>query len=128
MQMTDWLEPGGKERVAVNIANLLPRDRFDSFLCTTRRSNGASNRSSTRRRAAAAAAHAAVRLKAMHPVAFNASNRIDVLHAHGSSLFIASVASMFRPIRRSSGTIITDGISSRAVQPGSSRRVTAWTV
>jgi glycosyltransferase involved in cell wall biosynthesis len=99
MQMTDWLEPGGKERVAVNVANLLPRDRFDSFLCTTRRSSGALE---------AVVASDVVRLrlerertfdwKAVHRlVAFNAAERIDVLHAHGSSVFMASLASMFPP-------------------------------
>ena len=37
MQVVDSLDMGGAERVAVNLANLLPGDRFESYLCTTRR-------------------------------------------------------------------------------------------
>src|SRR5206468_1743211 len=37
MQMIDTLVAGGAERVAVNLANLLPRDRYRAALCTTRR-------------------------------------------------------------------------------------------
>src|SRR5712692_7686712 len=37
LQMVDTLDSGGMERVAVNVANSLRRDRFESALCTTRR-------------------------------------------------------------------------------------------
>lgn len=99
MQITDWLEPGGKERVAVNLANMLPRDRFDSYLCTTRVSRGGLERilandvgrlrlDRTR----------AVDISAMRRlVEFNVLHQIDVMHAHGSSLFLASLASLFAP-------------------------------
>src|ERR1044072_4703083 len=36
MQVTDTLAAGGTERVAINIANPLPRDRYRVHLCTTR--------------------------------------------------------------------------------------------
>lgn len=36
MQLTDSLELGGAERVALNLANLLPRDRYVPHLVTTR--------------------------------------------------------------------------------------------
>ena len=36
MQVCDTLAAGGQERVALNIANLLPGDRYRSHLCTTR--------------------------------------------------------------------------------------------
>lgn len=36
LQVTDSLEMGGAERVALNFANLLPRDRFQTHLCATR--------------------------------------------------------------------------------------------
>src|SRR2546421_178847 len=36
MHLTDTLEAGGTERVAVNLVNLLPRDRYRPYLCTTR--------------------------------------------------------------------------------------------
>jgi hypothetical protein len=37
MQVTDTLDAGGAERIAVTIANLLPRSEYKSYLCTTRR-------------------------------------------------------------------------------------------
>ena len=37
LQVSDSLGLGGAERVAVNLANLLPRERFDVHLCVTRR-------------------------------------------------------------------------------------------
>ena len=99
MQVTDWLEPGGKERVAVNLANMLPRERFDSYLCTTRVSSGglehilADDVGRLRLDRTYAIDLPALR----RLVEFNALHEIDVLHAHGSSLFLASAASLFAP-------------------------------
>lgn len=99
MQVTDWLEPGGKERVALNIANLLPRDRFESFLCTTRPSTGGLERAvSADVRRLRLDRTRTVDIGAMRRlIAFNAAHGIDVMHAHGSSLFVASIASRFPP-------------------------------
>jgi hypothetical protein len=36
MHVIDTLVVGGAERVAVNLANLLPRARYEAHLCTTR--------------------------------------------------------------------------------------------
>src|ERR1700691_4242506 len=36
MHVVDSLDVGGTETVAVNLANRLPRDRFRSYLCSTR--------------------------------------------------------------------------------------------
>jgi glycosyltransferase involved in cell wall biosynthesis len=36
VHVVDTLNIGGAERVAVNLANLVPRDRYEPFLCTTR--------------------------------------------------------------------------------------------
>ena len=36
MQVCDAMKGGGQERMVVNIANALPRDRFVSHVCTTR--------------------------------------------------------------------------------------------
>jgi glycosyltransferase involved in cell wall biosynthesis len=98
MQVTDWLAPGGKERVAINLANLLPRDRYDSYLCTTRSSGPLERQLAEDVRV--------VHLDRKHtfswqPIrklaAFNAAEGIDVLHAHGSSLFVAVAASLLPP-------------------------------
>jgi glycosyltransferase involved in cell wall biosynthesis len=96
----DTLESGGLERVAVNIANALPRDRYRSYLGTTRRDGPL----------AALVADHVVRLKLARRsrfdvrgirrlVSFVRSNDIAILHAHGSSLFVAAVASLVQAPR-----------------------------
>jgi glycosyltransferase involved in cell wall biosynthesis len=99
MQVTDWLEPGGKERVALNIANLLPRDRFESFLCTTRTSSGSLERvvSADVRRLRLERTHTVDVAAMRRLIAFNSAHRVEVMHAHGTSLFVAGIASMFPP-------------------------------
>ncbi len=98
MQITDSLETGGLERVAVSLGNLLPRDRFRSSLCVTRRSGPLAD---------AVAPHVA-RLflnrsgrfdwRAVRAlVSFIRTHDVALLHAHGTSLFIAAVASLFSP-------------------------------
>ncbi len=37
MQVVDSLAAGGAERVAINLANFLPRDEYVPYLCTTRK-------------------------------------------------------------------------------------------
>ena len=95
MQVVDTLDVGGAERVAVNLASLLPRDRFESFLCTTRRDGPLGEqlaphvvRVSLNRKGRFDSAG----LRRMS--AFVSEHRIQVLHAHGSSLFISKIASL----------------------------------
>ncbi len=45
LHLVDTLEPGGAERVAVELANHLPRERFRPFLGTTRREGALADRS-----------------------------------------------------------------------------------
>jgi glycosyltransferase involved in cell wall biosynthesis len=98
MQMTDTLRPGGTERVAVNLANLLPRDQYAAYLCTTREDGSLAR--------LVAADVMRLRLnrthrfdgRAMcHLVAFLRAQHIDIIHAHGSALFVAAAASRFPP-------------------------------
>jgi glycosyltransferase involved in cell wall biosynthesis len=98
MQLTDTLNLGGAERVAVNLANLLPRERYGSFLCTTRSEGPLEDN---------VAPHVKrLRLRRKHRfdgqairslVSFIRANDIHILHAHVNSLFIATVAALFRP-------------------------------
>jgi glycosyltransferase involved in cell wall biosynthesis len=98
LQMVDTLDPGGMERVAVNLANVLRRDRFESALCTTRRDGAL----------ASLLAPDVKRLRLNRRVRFDlgairrlrsfiVANDIHVLHAHGSSLFTALCAGFLRP-------------------------------
>lgn len=98
LHIIDALEAGGQERVAVNLANHLPQERFRSLFCTTRR-NGpllgklASHvtRLQMRRR------HRFDMQAIRSLLQFIREQDIKILHAHGPSLFIAIVASLFSP-------------------------------
>lgn len=98
MQVTDTLEAGGAERMAVNLANLLPRERYYPHLCTTRRDGPLAElvapdvgrlRLVRKQRFDAGAA--------LRLIAYGRRHNVQLLHAHGTSLFIAIVASIFPP-------------------------------
>lgn len=98
MHITDTLETGGAERVAINLANLLPRERYLPYLCTTRRDGALAEevaadverlRLNRRRRFDAGAFR--------RFVAFIKKRNVRILHAHGSSLYIAVAASLLPP-------------------------------
>lgn len=91
--MIDTLVAAGAERVAVNIANGLPRDRYESYLCTTR-ADGPLDRAvapDVKRlrleRKSRFDVAAVVRL-----ASFIRANNIRILHAHSSALFITRMA------------------------------------
>lgn len=98
MQLSDSLDAGGMERVAVNVANYLPRDHYSSYLCTTRHDGPLAN---------LIAPHVGrLRLNrnyrfdpvSLHTLtSFIRHNRIQILHAHGTSVFLAVLASLFKP-------------------------------
>ncbi len=98
MQMCDSLAAGGMERVAVNIANHLPRERYQSHLCTTR-SDGL---------LAATVAGDVRRLRLRRQVWFDLlalarlggylqQSRIRIIHAHGTAVFVAAIAALLPP-------------------------------
>lgn len=99
MQITDTLALGGLERVAVNVANCLPRDQFRSFLCTTRAEGPLSDLISPHvtkiclGRSGRFEIIRAARRLAQHL----RQNQIQILHAHGTSLFISVMASLMAP-------------------------------
>ena len=92
LHLVDMLDAGGMERVAVNLVNALPRDRFVLHLCTTRRDGplaslvaGDVGRVCLQRRRTLE--WQAVR----HLAAYIEQHEIQLLHAHGSALFMARV-------------------------------------
>ena len=96
MHLTDTLDAGGAERVAVNLVNLMPRDRYRPHLCTTRQ-DGVLEK-------LVAADVGRVRLERRSRFDVRGLRRlvkhirqhdIRILHAHGTSLFIAAMASFF---------------------------------
>ena len=91
--LIDSLSIGGAERVAVNLANLLPTDRYSTYLCATREEGPLSK---------LVAPH--VSLVTLHRtgrigfaalrrfIALIHARRIRILHAHGTSLFFGRLA------------------------------------
>jgi glycosyltransferase involved in cell wall biosynthesis len=95
MHLVDTLTAAGAERVAVNIVNHLPRDKYVPYLCTTR-SDGPLD---------ALVAADVIRLRLQRRSRFDFSavlrlrkflkvNKIRIVHAHSSSLVIARLATM----------------------------------
>ena len=101
MHVVDALFAGGAERVAVELANRLPRDRYRAYLCTTREEGDLAP--------GIAADVGRMRLDrrwrfdlpALRRLArFVAAEDIAILHAHGPALFAATMAAMLRPRTR----------------------------
>jgi len=98
LHLVDTLEIGGAERVAVNLVNVLPRSRYRVALCTTRRDGPLADLVAddvqrlclgrTKRFEPAAVANL---------VGFVRQNDIQLLHAHGTAIFLARLAGCFPP-------------------------------
>jgi len=95
MHVIDTLAAAGAERVAVNIVNHLPRDKYAPYLCTTRADGPLDE----------LVVSDVVRLRLQRTSRFDLdavtrlrrfirSNDIRILHAHSASLFIAQVATI----------------------------------
>jgi glycosyltransferase involved in cell wall biosynthesis len=94
LHVVDALYIGGAERVAINLVNLLPRDRFVPYLCSTRAEGPLSS---------FVAPHVTrlclERRGRLDPTAlrqfcdFVADRDIRIVHAHASALFFARLAS-----------------------------------
>src|SRR5438552_2607628 len=98
VQITDTLDAGGAERVAVNLANLLPRDRYRSYLCSTWREGMLADQVAPHVGRVCLDRKGRFDRRAVRAlVQFNRKHEVRLLHAHASSLFIATVASLFRP-------------------------------
>lgn len=93
MQVVDTLDRGGAERVAVTMANLLDADRYTPYLCTTRRNGPLLSE------LAPHVKHFCLNRKGRFDtggirrmVELINNEQIDILHAHGSSLFVSRIA------------------------------------
>lgn len=102
LHVTDSLDAGGAERMAVNLANGLAVDRFRTALCTTRHVGVLAAEArpdidqlvlGRRRRREDPAA-------VLRLAAYLRHERIDVVHAHGTSLFISAAACLLVPRAR----------------------------
>ena len=101
MHLIDSLAAGGAERVAVNLANSLSRERYRVYLCTTRQQGPLAD--------LVADDVGQLHLQRKHRFDFRAVDRlvkfirrenIKILHAHSSSLLVATMASLLAPDAR----------------------------
>lgn len=98
MQVADTLDLGGYERVAVNLANSLPREGFASYLCVTRRGGPLEAALSPEVGYLSLERRATFDFVALRRLlTFVRENGVRILHAHGPSLFVARAASLLPP-------------------------------
>lgn len=92
LHLVDTLEPGGTERVAVNLVNHLSRERFRPFLGTTRREGALASEVLPDVGRLSLNRSRALDLGALRRlIRFVRENGISIVHAHSSSLFLASL-------------------------------------
>jgi glycosyltransferase involved in cell wall biosynthesis len=98
LQVCDSLAAGGMERVAINLANALPQERYRSHLCATRAEGPMAefvlphvDRICLKRKGRIDPA--AIRRLAT----YIRENDIQILHAHGTSLFLSVLVKAVRP-------------------------------
>lgn len=100
VQVIDTLELGGAEKMAVMIANALPVHACRSLLCVTR--NLGPLLSSVDASVGVLLLQRKRRLsmiKLMRFVIWLREQEVDIVHAHGSSVFIACAAAVFVPVK-----------------------------
>jgi glycosyltransferase involved in cell wall biosynthesis len=98
MHIVDTLALGGAERVAMTLANMMPRDRYQMHLCTTRAEGPLASavRSDVGRLALQRQGRWDVKA-ARRLGNYIREHQVEIVHAHGTSILTANVASLFRP-------------------------------
>jgi glycosyltransferase involved in cell wall biosynthesis len=98
MHVVDALRVGGAERVAVNLANLMPPAGYRMHLCSTREEGPFSSLIEPHVGRLALFRKGSLDFSAVRKmVAFIREQKIQILHAHGSALFFARIAALFPP-------------------------------
>lgn len=98
MHLTDTLDSGGAERMAVNLVNHLPRDQYRVHLCTTRRDGALSDFVAADVERLRLERKGRFDLRAIFKLRrYIAEREIQLLHAHNTSLFIALAVAAFPP-------------------------------
>ena len=98
MHLIDSLDAGGAERMAVNVANHLPRSRYQVHLCVTRREGPLRSEISPDVKYLCLNRKSTFDLSAVKClVNYIRAHNIEILHAHSTSLFLARWAGLFSP-------------------------------
>jgi glycosyltransferase involved in cell wall biosynthesis len=101
MHLIDSLEAGGAERVAVNLVNALPDERYWRCLCTTRREGPLAELAAPEVTRLSLARRRRIDFAAQWRLSdFIAAHHIRILHAHGTALLVAVLASLRPPYPR----------------------------
>ena len=96
LQLIDSLEAGGAERMAVNIANIMVDHTQGSFLCATRAEGILFNAIDNRVGYLFLNKKSKLDVRAIRTLMrFVKDNNIDVIHAHSTSFFLATIIKMF---------------------------------
>ena len=98
LQLIDSLQAGGAERTAVNIANVLTSKIEDSFLCATRAEGTLKTSLDQKVKYLFLSKKSALDISAIiRLIRYIRSNKIDVIHAHSTSFFLATIVKFFNP-------------------------------
>lgn len=98
MQITDSLAIGGLEQMAVNVANGLSSEHYHSHLCVTRNAGPLAKLVSENVKQIHLERTGRYDIGALWRLRnYIRKNQIQILHAHGTSLFVAAFASHFKP-------------------------------
>ncbi len=98
LQIVDCLNAAGKERVAVNLANLVQGAGNQSYLCTTRMDGPLETQIDDNVGRLRLARRRRYEISALYRlIAYIQKHEINILHAHDTSLWIAALASIFPP-------------------------------
>src|SRR5439155_2879095 len=98
IHVIDTLESGGAERVAVNLANLLPRSRYEAHLCTTRAEGVLATLIGDDVSRLRLGRNWRYDLPAlMRMTAYIRDHNVEILHAHSAAVFLAALASALPP-------------------------------
>lgn len=101
MQVVDSLAAGGLEGLAVNLGNALAENGVESHLCATRAEGPLADSVSPSVKRLSLRRQGRLDIAAMRRlVAYNRRNGIQLLHAHGTSVFLSLMASFFSPYPR----------------------------
>ncbi|APY07536.1 hypothetical protein BWZ20_04150 [Winogradskyella sp. J14-2] len=96
LQLIDTLDAGGAERMAVNLANALSGSVDASYLCATRKEGLLKESLDKDVRFLFLKKKGTFDIKAMLRLhAFIKSEKINIIHAHSSSFFLATLVSLF---------------------------------
>ncbi|NMH86339.1 glycosyltransferase family 4 protein [Flavivirga algicola] len=98
IQIIDSLNAGGAERVAVNIANELADNDIESFICTTRKEGILKDNIRSNVKYLFLSKKGRFDIMAIKTLRlYIKTHKIDIIHAHSSSFFIAILVKLFQP-------------------------------